>query len=150
MAWNLRNIEDALLRRLQARPSLVTLLGNPACIKSDETGGTLYPAVNFRLSEYPNLNNQHKIELYLYIDVEKDNSGKINHNKCLDIAAEVEAELYYKPQSINPASLIDLTAYRYRCLRQEKLFDSGPVLRENTTDKIRQTQQYLVLVEDYS
>ncbi len=150
MAWNLKNIEVALQTRLQARGSLVALVGDSSRIKPDETEGALYPAVNFRLSEYPNLNNQHKIELYLYIDVDKDTSGRINHNKCLDIAAEIEGELFYKPQVANPVKLLDLSAFHYRCVRQEKFFDSGPILRENATDKLRQTQQYLLIIEDYS
>jgi hypothetical protein len=150
MAWNLKNIESVLQTRLQARPSLVALVGESSRIKPDETGGALYPAVNFRVSEYPNLNNQHRIELYVYIDTDKDTSGESNRNKCLDIAAEVEAELFYKPQVPNPVELLDLSAFHYRCVRQEKFFDSGPMLRENTTDKLRQTQQYLLIIEDYS
>lgn len=150
MAWNLKNIEDALQIRLRARPSLVALVGDASHIKPDETGGALYPAVNFRVSEYPNPNNQHKIELYVYIDAEKDNSGETNHKKCLDIAAEVEAELFHKPQVAETVNLLDLSAFHYRSVRQEKIFDSGPMLRENTTDKLRQTQQYLLIIEDYS
>jgi hypothetical protein len=150
MAWNLKNIESTLQARLQARSTLVALLGEPSRIKPDETGGALYPAVNFRVSEYPNLNNQHRIELYLYIEVDQDTSGETNHNRCLDIAAEVEAELFYKPQVSNPVDLLDLSAYHYRCVRQEKFFDSGPILRDNTTGKLRQTQQYLLIIEDYS
>jgi hypothetical protein len=150
MAWNLKNIEDALQIRLQGRPSLVALVDDASHIKPDGTDGTLFPAVNFRISEYPNSNSQHKIELFLFIDVDNDTSGEDNHNKCLDIAAEVEAELFYKPQDLNPVALLDLSAYHYRCLRQEKFFDSGPILGENTTDKLRQIQQYLLIVDDYS
>lgn len=150
MAWNLKNIEGALQTRLRSRPSLVALVGDVSHIKPDETGGVLYPAVNFRVSEYPTPKNQHKIELYLYIDVEKDISGETNHNKCLDIAAEVEAELFHKPQVTEAVMLLDLSVYNYRTVRQEKIFDSGPILRENTTDKLRQTQQYLLIIEDYS
>lgn len=150
MAWNLKNIEDALQTRLQASSSLVALVGDSSHIKPDETGGALYPAVNFRFSDYPAQNNEHKIELYLYIDVEKDTSGETNHNKSLDIAAELDAELYYKPQTGSPTALLDLSAYNYRCIWQEKVYDSGPVLREGTTDKLRQTLQFIFVVQDYS
>ncbi len=150
MAWNLKNIENALRNRLQLRSTLVLLVGDSTHIKPDGTGGELYPAVNFRVSEYPNLSNQHKIKLYIYIDAEKDTDGDVNHNNCLDIAAEVEAELFYKPQTENPGTLLDLSSYNYRCFRQEKLFDSGPVIRENVTDKIRQTQHYLFIIDDFS
>lgn len=115
MAWNLRNIEEALRIRLHSRATLVSLAGDSTHIKPDGTGGELYPAVNFRVSEYPNLSNQHKIELYIYIDAEKDTDGDVYHNNCLDIAAEVEAELFYKSQTENPVTLLDLSGYNYRC-----------------------------------
>lgn len=147
MAWNVKNIETELVARLSARTSLINILGGSSHIRAEGTGGTLCPSVNYLLEDIPNDFDEHVIILYLYIDTQND-SG---HDQSLDIAAELTAELYHKPQIPDSAEFLDLTDYQYQALDQIKLYDSGPVPKEGSSPvAFRCKQIWRFIVTDHS
>jgi hypothetical protein len=143
MAWNVKNIETELVARLAARTSLINILGDSSHIRAEGTGGALYPSVNYLLEDIPSDRDEHLIILYLYIDTQNDTG----HNQGLDIAAELTAEIYHKPQVSNSAAFLDLMDYQYQILDQIKLHDSGPVPKEGSspvTFRCKQIWRFIV------
>lgn len=147
MTWNVKNIETELVARLAARTSLISILGGSNHIWAEGTGEPLYPSVNYLLEDIPSDQDEHLIILYLYIDTQNDTG----HNQSLDIAAELTAEIYHKPQVPNSAAFLDLSEYQYQVLDQIKLYDSGPVPKEGSSPvAFRCKQIWRFIITDHS
>jgi len=141
--WSLKNIEIALRSRLISRASLLAVV--PAeNIRPEGTGDEAYPAVNYLLDDLPlDDAGSHEVTVHIFIDTQSQNQAR-------EIAAEIEAELWRKPQAASPVPFLDLSAHGYRVVDQRKTYESGPIYTGGMPATFRNTQRYTLRVIDQS
>jgi hypothetical protein len=93
------------------------------------------------------------LDVYLYVDTQDTETvdGSLSgENLSRDIVAELEAVLNYDPQDARSAPLLDLSPYGYRCVRQEKAFDPGPISQGGDQRAWRDPTRWSLIVIDES
>lgn len=152
MAWNILNLDTALVARLEARASLIAMLAGANSIRPEGTGKELFPSVNFNFMDAPdpNLSPEHEVTLFFYIDGQ-DSSGVSGYEQVQNIAAEIVAELNRDPQKTGAPVFLNLSGYSYRCHYQRVANQSIPVLQTGESPAtFRKVLIFKLVITDYS